>query len=236
MNPAEKYMPRKENEDMTFTPFANNSSMSNTMVPYSSFPNQFYNPMQQMCYMLVPCNLNTVSTNYNNTMPYYSNMYQPYSTNQSSQMNNTAPYNSSMNSPNPNYQLDYPDQTDENILPSYNQPQNTAGNNLNTIYGNNNSGSTSNNTTGSTPNINLGNTNTFRNTMLDALREFDLNEDLDILRDDNDNTEMIFKEIEKTNPGTFTLLQAYNVPYPIIKLLIKRVIKFTLSYHQKDGE
>lgn len=88
------------------------------------------------------------------------------------------------------------------------------------------------------PNIQSGTTSNSLNT-LNALREFDLDldEDSDLVRVNNAEIDRVYNNIEKKFPGTFTLLQAYNVPYPIAKLLIRRTIKLSLNYCKyKDGE
>ena len=196
MIPAEKYMMRKDSEDMSFTPFNTDTTNTNLPNPYTFLPNQTNPSMQQMCYMLVPCN-------FNSSMMNNMNMVNP---------NMSSPNMSSMNNmSNMNYQLDYPNQTNENILPSYNKNSNFPDNNNST---NNNS----------------------RNIMLDALREFDFNEELDIDRDKNNTIDTIYLKIEKDNQGTLALLQSYRIPYPISKLIIKRIIKSTLNYCKKDGE
>ena len=182
MIPAEKYIIRKDSEDMSFTPFSTDTSNTKLPSPYTFLPNQTTPSMQQMCYMLVPCNLNSNMNMINPNMSNMSNM---------------------------NYQLDYPDQTNENILPSYNKNSNSPTNNSTSL-------------------------NNSRNIMLNALREFDFNEELDIDRTNTIDT--IYSKIEKDNQGTLALLQSYRIPYPISKLIIKRIIKSSLNYCKKDGE
>lgn len=52
---------------------------------------------------------------------------------------------------------------------------------------------------------------------------------------DNDiNT--IYSLIEKNNSGVFTTLSSYKIPYPIAKIIVRRIIKLTLSYCEKEGD
>lgn len=44
----------------------------------------------------------------------------------------------------------------------------------------------------------------------------------------------IFSEIKKNSPGTLTLMEAYNIPSPVAKLIGRRFIKLTLDYEKKE--
>lgn len=74
----------------------------------------------------------------------------------------------------------------------------------------------------------------------DILRAFDFSLDFDELdnpRDtSSDNLDSIFKNIENSNSSIFGTLKAYKIPYPIATLLIKRIIKLTLTYNTKVGD
>ena len=123
---------------------------------------------------------------------------------------------------------------DDDILYSYNKDSSKQNNNsssssmdsMNIGYYNNNTPFYSN-TLNNPPRI------------LDCLKDFDLNidRDIDALRNDSDDyIEEIFNNIEQNNPKTFNLLKAYNVPYPIQKLLIKRIISLTIDYNSNNKE
>lgn len=123
---------------------------------------------------------------------------------------------------------------DDDILYSYNKDSSKQNNNsssssmgsMNMGYYNNNTPFYSN-TLNNPPRI------------LDCLKDFDLNidRDIDALRNDSDDyIEEIFNNIEQNNPKTFNLLKAYNVPYPIQKLLIKRIISLTIDYNSNNKE
>lgn len=103
--------------------------------------------------------------------------------------------------------LEYPSEVDSNDLYSYNKPR------LNEDY-----------------DFNLVNP-------LDILRQFDLYDE-DILESyrgsplSNDVNE-IYMQIEKNNALLLATMKSYRIPYPIAKLLIKKVIKLTLDYSKK---
>lgn len=40
----------------------------------------------------------------------------------------------------------------------------------------------------------------------------------------------ILNKIEKNNPEIFTLLKMYNMPYPVARRLVRRIIRLTLNY------
>lgn len=102
-----------------------------------------------------------------------------------------------------NISLEYPDETNEDTLYSYNESR------INDEYLNDS--------------INH----------LDILRNFDLTIDFTSTSRKDDITEddvnEIFDILESNNPGVFATLKAYRVPYPITKLLVKKIIKTTLE-------
>lgn len=74
---------------------------------------------------------------------------------------------------------------------------------------------------------------------LDILRDFDLSMDYDIPTNtraccQNDEVDKIFKSIEENNSGLLNTLKSYRIPYPISTLIIKKIIKLTLSYSKKE--
>lgn len=42
----------------------------------------------------------------------------------------------------------------------------------------------------------------------------------------------ILNKIEKNNPEIFQLLKLYNMPYPVARKLIRRIIRLTLNYQK----
>lgn len=78
----------------------------------------------------------------------------------------------------------------------------------------------------------LNNIDQSNSTMMQALRDFDLDldEESDLSRVPPNRVDQILREIERNNPGAFSLLQAYKIPPPIIKLIVRRIIRLTLDY------
>ena len=68
------------------------------------------------------------------------------------------------------------------------------------------------------------------------LRGFDLdlneNEDLERINPDND-VNRIYLKIEERNPNILTTLSLYGIPYPIARVMIKRIIKLSLQYYKE---
>lgn len=129
------------------------------------------------------------------------------STNLSPNVNNSSKDEITTNIPNTNttsnntFDLEYPDE-DNDFLYSYNESR------LNENYLDN-----------------LVNP-------IDILRNFDISLDFDSdIRKDNcttDDIDSIFSIIEKDYSGILATLKAYRIPYPIAKLLIKKIIKISL--------
>lgn len=42
----------------------------------------------------------------------------------------------------------------------------------------------------------------------------------------------ILNKIEKNNPEIFQLLKLYNMPYPVARKLVRRIIRLTLNYQK----
>lgn len=42
----------------------------------------------------------------------------------------------------------------------------------------------------------------------------------------------ILNKIEKNNPEIFQLLRLYNMPYPVARRLVRRIIRLTLDYQK----
>ena len=88
----------------------------------------------------------------------------------------------------------------------------------------------------SIPNDSLNNVDKTNSTMMQALRAFDLdlNEETDLSRVPPNRVDRILSDIENNNPGAFSLLDAYRIPRPIIRLIVKRIIRLTLNYCKDD--
>jgi len=76
-------------------------------------------------------------------------------------------------------------------------------------------------------------------TNFDVLRNFDLDldetEDLERVYSDND-VNKIYLKIEQKNPGIFATLYSYRIPRPIVRVIVKRLIKISLSYCHRDND
>ena len=75
-------------------------------------------------------------------------------------------------------------------------------------------------------------------TTFDVLRSLDLDldetEDLERVNSDND-VNKIYSKIEKGNPGIFATLYSYRIPRPIVRVIVKRLIRLTLSYCNREN-
>lgn len=164
------------------------------------FPNLNINPSP------IPLN-NTSNPEMAPLMPYPKNISNMESNNDNYTMNESDNNNAntpSFNTPSDSEQLEYPTELNDDFLYSYNEPK------INDRYLENS--------------VNV----------LDILRNFDLS--LDYYSSEsrkNTYTENeineIFSFIEKDNSGILAAMKAYRVPYPIAKLLIKKIIKISLD-------
>lgn len=73
----------------------------------------------------------------------------------------------------------------------------------------------------------------------DILRMFDFSIELDDIEDCNRKpynnlSDKVFQEIENNNPSILGAMKAYKIPSPIAGLLVKRVIKITLNYLDRE--
>ena len=91
------------------------------------------------------------------------------------------------------------------------------------------------NSTNRSTNVNID--NDIIPTTFDALRGLDLDldesEDLERIHSDND-VNKIYSKIEKSHPGIFATLYSYRIPRPIARVIIKRLIRLTLSYCERE--
>ena len=130
------------------------------------------------------------------------------------------------NSPqNKDLSIQYPDDTSSDILYSYNNA------NVNTTDTSNNTPNTSTNNM----NNNITNNTNVKNPA-ELLRSLnlDVDENIDLIRCcKDDDINKLYKEIENDCPGILSLLEAYNIPSPIAKLIIRRIIKITMRYCKK---
>lgn len=91
------------------------------------------------------------------------------------------------------------------------------------------------------PNSRSSNMNIANNTIpttFDVLRNLDLDldetEDLERVHSDND-VNKIYSRIERRHPGIFATLYSYRIPRPIVRVIVKRLIRLTLSYCDRDN-
>ena len=118
--------------------------------------------------------------------------------------NTNNQFNNNVNKNNIGSELEYPTEQDDNFLHSYNESK------VNERY--------------LDESINI----------LDILRNFDMTLDFSSSesRKNNcteDDVNELFSLIEKDNPGILATMKAYRIPYPIAKLLIKKIIKISLD-------
>ena len=112
----------------------------------------------------------------------------------------------------------FPSYNIADILPSYNTPSSTNTTKNNMI-----------NVTQPAPKSSTRNPD-------ELLRDLNLNvdEDIDLIRCcKDDDMGKLYKEIENDCPGILSLLEAYNIPSPIAKLIVRRIIKITMRYCKK---
>lgn len=122
-----------------------------------------------------------------------------YNSNYINHNNNNNSNNNNMNSN--NISLEYPTEQDDSFLYSYNEPK------VNERYFDNS--------------VNI----------LDILKNFDISVDFSSSesRKNNCTEDEVFALIEKDNPGILATMKTYRIPYPISKLLIKKIIQISLD-------
>ena len=229
--------------------YNNNQSKNNTNTPN----NQGFNtPLNNMGYNNPPYNTTDNSTmnntntstqgtsansydgglpssNYNaNNMNTMNSQNQGTATNPS--YDNNSGYTPNLinnpNSPqNKDLSIQYPDDTSSDTLYSYNNA------NVNTT---NTSNTTPNTSTNNINNNNTTNANVKNPAELLRSLNLDVDEDIDLIRCcKDDDINKLYKEIENDCPGILSLLEAYNIPSPIAKLIVRRIIKITMRYCKK---
>ena len=169
------------------------------------------------------------SSNYNaNNMNTMNSQSQGTGTNPS-YTNNSGYTPNLINSPNSpqnkDLSIQYPGDTSSDTLYSYNNA------NLNTT---NTSNTTPNTSTNNINNITTTNANVKNPAELLRSLNLDVDEDIDLIRCcKDDDINKLYKEIENDCPGILSLLEAYNIPSPIAKLIVRRIIKITMRYCKK---
>lgn len=209
----------KANNDLTFIPL----NIDSNFAPNSAkFPLQFSidgfsvtktfgtvsldNPNLNINPTPMPLNVNPI-TKMAPLTPYPINiptMDSNTSLNQTPGSNMSPSISNSNLSSNSNMGLEYPTEPADNFLHSYNEPQ------VNQRY--------------LDDSVNV----------LDILRNFDISLDFSISESRKNNcseeeVDKLFSLIEKDNPGILATMKAYRIPYPIAKLLIKKIIQVSLD-------
>ena len=224
-NNTEKYNNEKYNndDDLTFIPLNIDSSLA----PNSTkFPLQFDIEGISLTKTLGTISLGFPNLNINPTpVPLTTNPMvelaplTPYPKNiptmdsntslnkKSNNTNNQSNNNTTINNSNTTG-LEYPSELDDSFLYSYNEPK------VNERY--------------IDDSVNI----------LEILRNFDISLDFSSSESrKNNSTEdevnEIFSLIEKDNPGILATMKAYRIPYPITKLLIKKIIKISLDNYKR---
>ena len=150
----------------------------------------------------IPTLDSNTSLNVNINSTTNSNDYNNNYTNPNNNYNNNDNYMNSNNYNNIN--LEYPSEQDDNFLHSYNEAK------VNERY--------------SDDSVSI----------LDILKNFDISVDFSSTesRKNNcteDEVDELFALIEKDNPGILATMKTYRIPYPIAKLLIKKIIQISLD-------
>ena len=165
------------------------------------------NPMIELA-PLTPYPKNIPTIDSNESLNTKNNNINTNNKNNNINTNNTNNNTNNNNTNNTTTGLEYPSELDDSFLYSYNEPK------VNERY--------------IDDSINI----------LDILRNFDMSLDFSSSesRKNNcteDEVNKIFALIEKDNPGILATMKAYRVPYPITKLLIKKIIKISLDNYKR---
>lgn len=208
MNPDQKHMTETSNKDTSDLNLVPfKSSMPSNMMPIGWIPIFSFN------------NMNNTS----NSFP-IPNLYNATMNNMPSLGNINSNMESNMSNNNPN---NFP--SDENIdnLYSYNKSNTTSSNN-------GNMGSSNNPRSMNSPNINRS------ENISEVLRNYtaDLDEDVDLCRHCLDKRiDKVYKKIQEKDPEVISILvENYNIPCPIAKIIIRKIIKLSLQYCKKAGD
>lgn len=173
---------------------------------------------------------NTSNSTSNNTTSYTPLMPYPNNIPSMDMSNSTNLSNQNLSD------YEYPSEMSSEDLYSYNSKKSGMNNfNNNNSYNSNNSNNNNSNNSNynsSTNNTSAGNSTNQLINPVDILRNFDLSIYEEDSRDSYSNKEIdeIFEDLKNNNPGIFSTLKAYRVPYPIATLLVKKIIKITLKH------
>lgn len=188
---------------------SNKNILGNTMTGYNYTNTETYNNMNKE-----DLYNNSNMINYNTS----SNIVTPINSNNSKYENNFSNFNQFSNTDTshnvPSYDVDYPNETSESNLYSYNK----------------NNSSSPMSTTSKYDSINVDVSNS---EIIEVLKSLDasLNESSHLMRNINDNRiNDIYKDIVNEDSNILSLLNAYRIPKPISKLILTRTIKTTLNY------
>ena len=232
MKPDEKYMMdalRQPDDEMKFKPFNPDNfipNLQNNVIPVMLWGNLVINPSNFPSGYNFPNKPNsTLTGNYNpqNTYGSMSNNNPLYQSNTSTNvppMYSGGKYNSqnlsmSYESNNPNMsnvnETNYPDETQSSYLYSYNKGNRPVSSSMNI------------------------NNNDTMNNILKSL-DSSIDEDRDLARTYcDDKVNRIYKKI-LDDCNLMSIFKGYEIPKPIIKLIIMKTIKHTLKYCKKGRE
>ncbi|MGG7176640.1 hypothetical protein ACQPU1_03530 [Clostridium paraputrificum] len=246
MRPDQKYMPafrQNSDGDIKFAPFTPQSPLNSPSagwIPILFFNNSpLGNPMQ---------NNTGLSMGSQITLPNMSNSFFPSLNTKDNSQNNSTNQLNTYSTIMPNNNPNNTNKNQNNISNNNSEDLFPDESNSNTLYSYNNTNENSNETqniNNSKPNKsnNMNNTSTNQNDInrspnpIDLLRDFDLDldEDVDLVRNCcNGHINKIYKEIEQDSPGVLSLLEAYNIPRPMGKLIIRRVIKISVNHCKRE--
>ena len=177
-----------------------NINQPTQMAPLTPYPNTIPNIDSN-----IP--LNEYTGNFDSNKEFKGNANMGNTNMGNTNMGSTNMGNTNMGSTNigsTNMELEFPSELEDNFLYSYNEPK------VNERYLDNS--------------VNV----------LDILRNFDISLDFSPSESRKNNcteneVNEIFSLIEKDNPGILATMKAYRIPYPITKLLIKKIIKISLD-------
>lgn len=130
-----------------------------------------------------------------------------FTNNSSSNQNTNTNLNNTIEKQTPNNLNNYPDDTSIENLYSYNSASNTTN-------------------------------STLSNTTPDKMvREFmrNLDEDNDLIRNNtNESINNIYNDFQENNSNIISMLQAYKVPEPLIKMMVRKIIETSINDCKKE--
>lgn len=175
------------------------------------------------------------NASYNNTnMPNY-NTSTTDSTKYGSSFSNFNQFGNTGTSNNvPSYDINYPDETSQSNLYSYNKNNSSLPTSTTSKYDSINVDAS--NTTSEYDSINVDASNSDITEVLKSL-DASLNESAHLMRNINDNRiDDIYNDILDEDSNIISLFNAYKIPKPISKLILTRTIKTALNYSDNTGD